>query len=99
VNDVVCYISRSLSPQACLGLRRFCHKTSNLCHIATVKRSHNYACSSRTCKDNRFNSIWRDNMNKTNAKTKIKAIVAVGLAILGAALIAAPANAGWRIRP
>jgi hypothetical protein len=38
-------------------------------------------------------------MNKTNAKTKIKAIVAVGLAILGAALIAAPANAGWKIKP
>lgn len=36
-------------------------------------------------------------MNKT--KTRIKAIVAVGLAILGAALIAAPANAGIRYKP
>lgn len=36
---------------------------------------------------------------KTNAKTKIKAAVALGLAILGAVLIAAPANAGIRVRP
>ena len=66
-------------------------------HIATINSVHT-ARSFANLRRHPFRfSLEGTHMNKT--KTRIKAIVAVGLAILGAALIAAPANAGIRYKP